>query len=143
MDAAQAALRQAHELYLAQWHQSAAERAAAGSTARAPSIPIGAITAPTVAADPTYNLYTAQLSVSYLPDVFGGTRRANEAAKANEDANRFQLEATYLTLTSNVVVDGDPGGLAAWTDRCNQAAAAAAAAAARGGAAATRGRYGQ
>jgi outer membrane protein TolC len=39
-----------------------------------------------------------------VPDLFGGTRRANEAAKATENANRFQLEATYLTLSSNVVV---------------------------------------
>ena len=50
------------------------------------------------------NLYTAQLSVSYLPDVFGATRRAVESSKAQVDNNRFQLEATYLTLSSNVVV---------------------------------------
>ena len=39
-----------------------------------------------------------------MPDVFGGTRRAVEMAKAQEQSTRFQLEATYLTLTSNVVV---------------------------------------
>jgi NodT family efflux transporter outer membrane factor (OMF) lipoprotein len=89
IDAAKAALRQAHELYLAQVTNL---------------LPIGTFTPATVAADPTYNLYTAQLTVSYLPDIFGGTRRANEAAKAAEQANRFQLEATYLTLSSNVVV---------------------------------------
>ena len=54
--------------------------------------------------NPYYNLYTAQLSVSYLPDVFGGQRRALEAARAQAQASRFQLEATYLTLSSNVVV---------------------------------------
>jgi NodT family efflux transporter outer membrane factor (OMF) lipoprotein len=103
VDAAKAALRQAHELYLAQWTNllPTVDGGFNGTRAR---YPIGSITAPTVASDPTYNLYTAQLSVSYLPDVFGGTRRANEAAKANEDATRFQLEATYLTLSSNVVV---------------------------------------
>ena len=54
--------------------------------------------------NPYYNLYTAQLTVSYCPDVFGATRRAVEEAKAQEQSTRFQLEATYLTLSSNVVV---------------------------------------
>ena len=36
-------------------------------------------------------------------DVFGGTRRQVESLKAQADSQRFQLEATYLTLTSNVV----------------------------------------
>ena len=103
VDAAKAALRQAHELYLAQW-TNLLPTVSGGFNGTRAKYPIAADTAPTVAVDPTYNLYTAQLSVSYLPDIFGGTRRANEAAKANEDANRFQLEATYLTLSSNVVV---------------------------------------
>ena len=34
---------------------------------------------PTVASSATYNLYTAQLSLSYAPDVFGATRRSVEA----------------------------------------------------------------
>jgi len=42
--------------------------------------------------------------LSYMPDVFGATRRAVEMAKAQEQSTRFQLEATYLTLSSNVVV---------------------------------------
>jgi NodT family efflux transporter outer membrane factor (OMF) lipoprotein len=103
VDAARSALRQAHELYLAQW-TNLLPTVDGGFNGTRAKYPIGSITAPTVAVDPTYNLYTAQLSVSYLPDVFGGTRRANEAAKANENATRFQLEATYLTLSSNVVV---------------------------------------
>jgi NodT family efflux transporter outer membrane factor (OMF) lipoprotein len=101
--AARASLRQAHELYLAQVTNLFPTASAEFDGTRAKT-PIAAITPTTVAVDPTYNLYTAQLSVSYLPDVFGGVRRANEAAKANEQANRFQLEATYLTLSSNVVV---------------------------------------
>ena len=95
--------RQAHELYLAQRTNLFPTVDGNFSGTRAKN-PIGAIAAPTVAVDPTYNLYTAQLSVSYLPDIFGGVRRADEAARANEAANRFQLEATYLTLSSNVVV---------------------------------------
>jgi len=51
---------------------------------------------------PTFNLFTTQLSISYVPDVFGGTRRSIEALVAQEDQQRFQLEATYLTLTSNL-----------------------------------------
>ena len=51
---------------------------------------------------PTFNLFTGQLNVSYTPDVFGGTRRSIEALAAQADQQRFQLEATYLTLTSNL-----------------------------------------
>src|SRR5262249_49223707 len=50
-----------------------------------------------------YNQYTAQLAVTYVPDVFGGTRRTVESLEAQEAAQRFQLEAAYLTLTSGVV----------------------------------------
>ena len=50
-----------------------------------------------------YNQYTPQLSVSYVPDVFGATRRTVEGLAAQEEAQRFQLEAAYLTLTSGLV----------------------------------------
>jgi NodT family efflux transporter outer membrane factor (OMF) lipoprotein len=53
----------------------------------------------------TYSLFTSQVQVSYTPDVFGGTRRSVESLQAQSDNQRFQLEATYLTLTSNVVVE--------------------------------------
>jgi NodT family efflux transporter outer membrane factor (OMF) lipoprotein len=49
-----------------------------------------------------YSLYNASVGVSYAPDVFGGTRREIESLEAQADYQRFQLEATYLTLTSNV-----------------------------------------
>jgi outer membrane efflux protein len=62
---------------------------------------IGGPPEPTEAA-PTFNLFTGQLNVSYLPDVFGGTRRSIKALAAQADSQRFQLEATYLTLTSNL-----------------------------------------
>jgi NodT family efflux transporter outer membrane factor (OMF) lipoprotein len=54
------------------------------------------------AGSPIYNLFTAQLNISYTPDVFGGTRRAIESLEAQADSQRFALEATYLTLTSNL-----------------------------------------
>ncbi|HEV2301147.1 MAG TPA: efflux transporter outer membrane subunit, partial [Stellaceae bacterium] len=50
-----------------------------------------------------YSLYTAQLTVAYDPDVFGANKRQIESLAAQAEAQRFQLEATYLTLTSNVV----------------------------------------
>ncbi len=53
---------------------------------------------------PTFNLFTGQVLVSYTPDVFGGVRRNVESLQALSDNQRFMLEATYLTLTSNIVV---------------------------------------
>ena len=51
-----------------------------------------------------YNLYTPQVSVSYVPDVFGLNRRSVESLKAQEQGVRFQMIATYIALTANVVV---------------------------------------
>jgi NodT family efflux transporter outer membrane factor (OMF) lipoprotein len=51
-----------------------------------------------------YNLFTPQLSISYVPDVFGLNRRTVESLAAQEQEARFQMIATYTTLTSNVVV---------------------------------------
>jgi NodT family efflux transporter outer membrane factor (OMF) lipoprotein len=53
---------------------------------------------------PIFNLLTGQVLVSYTPDVFGGTRRNVESLQAQSDNQRFTLEATYLTLTSNLVL---------------------------------------
>ena len=50
-----------------------------------------------------YNLTTAQVSVSYVLDLWGGNRRQVESLVAQANQQRFQLEATYLTITSNVV----------------------------------------
>lgn len=50
-----------------------------------------------------YSLTTAQVSVSYALDLWGLNRRQVESLVAQANAQRFQLEATYLTLTSNVV----------------------------------------
>lgn len=53
---------------------------------------------------PTFSVITSALQVSYTPDVFGATRRRVESFAAQAEAQRFALEATDLTLTSNVVV---------------------------------------
>jgi len=50
-----------------------------------------------------YQFFTAQLSVGFVPDVFGANRRQVESLDAQTDAQRFALEATYITLASNVV----------------------------------------
>ena len=46
---------------------------------------------------------SASLSVSYLLDPWGGTRRQVESLAAQAEYQRFELEASYLTLTSSVV----------------------------------------
>lgn len=50
----------------------------------------------------TYSLYTPQVSVSFVPDVFGLNRRTVEALKAQQEQARFALAATHVTLSSNV-----------------------------------------
>ena len=101
--AAQAALRQSHELYLAQ-RASFLPNVQGSFGADRSEFPTGTLTSPTTASSATYSLYTGQLTLTYLPDVFGATRRAVEAAKAEEQVSRFQLEAARVTLASNVVV---------------------------------------
>ncbi|HZV20324.1 MAG TPA: efflux transporter outer membrane subunit [Hyphomicrobiales bacterium] len=49
-----------------------------------------------------YTLHTAQLTVSYVPDVWGGVRRQIENLEALKESQRFMNEATFLTLTSNI-----------------------------------------
>jgi NodT family efflux transporter outer membrane factor (OMF) lipoprotein len=50
-----------------------------------------------------FTLTTGSVSVGYTLDVFGGERRQLESVEAQEDFQRFQLEAAYLTISSNVV----------------------------------------
>jgi NodT family efflux transporter outer membrane factor (OMF) lipoprotein len=50
-----------------------------------------------------YGLYNATVNVSYSLDLFGGGRRELEALQSQVDYQRYQLEATYLSLTANIV----------------------------------------
>lgn len=50
-----------------------------------------------------YNLYNASVSVSYVLDIFGGSRRQIEGLSAQVDNARYELLAANLTLTSNIV----------------------------------------
>jgi NodT family efflux transporter outer membrane factor (OMF) lipoprotein len=51
-----------------------------------------------------FSLHTAQVNVGFLPDVWGKNRRAVEALMSVADAQYYQLEATYVTLATNIVV---------------------------------------
>ena len=50
-----------------------------------------------------YSLFTPQVNVSFVPDVFGLNRRTVESLKAQEEQARFALAATHITLSSNVI----------------------------------------
>ena len=50
-----------------------------------------------------YSLFTPQLSVSYVADVFGLNRRSVESLDAQAQAARFQMLAAQIALTANVV----------------------------------------
>ena len=49
-----------------------------------------------------YGLFLRQLSVWYTPDIWGQNRRAVESLEAQTNQQRYQFEAAYLALTSNV-----------------------------------------
>ncbi len=50
-----------------------------------------------------FNLVTLSASVSYALDIFGGERRAIEGLQAQVDLQRATVQATYLTLSGNIV----------------------------------------
>ena len=99
--AAQAALRQAEENYRADYGSrvfpsvtgqlSAARQRQA--LAQSPQVPAGY----------TSNLFQAGLDLSYTLDIVGGNRRELEGVRAAIDVQRYQVEATWLSLTSSVV----------------------------------------
>jgi NodT family efflux transporter outer membrane factor (OMF) lipoprotein len=114
--AAQAALRQAQELVYAQrgyFYPSIgadytfARQQIEGNlaTSSAPGVQGNAQNlVPSGPAQPLiYNFHTAELTVGYAADVFGGNRRKAESLQAQAQLLRFELEATYVTLAANVV----------------------------------------
>jgi len=101
--AAQAALWQAKETLYAQAGVMLPNFDANGSFVRQGFSPAEFGLPASVFPPETFNLYQATINVSYTPDVFGGQRRGIEATAALAENQRFALEATYLTLTANVV----------------------------------------
>jgi NodT family efflux transporter outer membrane factor (OMF) lipoprotein len=102
LESAQAALRQAKETVAAQrgsYYPSVSgafesqRQKASGAAFGIPGFP----------ASYFYNLDSASVNVSYTLDAFGGTRRQVEALQAQAEYQQFALEASYLTLTSNIV----------------------------------------
>ena len=121
--AAQAALAQAHELVSAQrgfyyptvgaTYQAERHKISGNLTNdQAPGIqgngdnltaPLQNPNGPPFTAPLYYSFQTAELVVGFVPDVFGSNRRQVESLAAQREAQRFALEATYITLASNVV----------------------------------------
>lgn len=102
LPAAQAALRAAHENTAAQIG-SYYPQVGAGLTVSRNLTPLASLSPVGATNNPYYSLTTASVSVSFLPDVFGLNQRTVEGLAATADTQRWQVEATYLTLTSNVV----------------------------------------
>jgi NodT family efflux transporter outer membrane factor (OMF) lipoprotein len=100
---AQAALRQALENTAAQ-KGSYLPAVQAGFDASRNRDATGVLSPNLASGTPLYNLFTPQVTVSYVPDIFGLNRRQVESLEAQSEAARFQLDATYLTLTANVVI---------------------------------------
>src|SRR5262249_55019558 len=101
LTAAQAALRQATELVNAQQGFFYPTIQANSSPSRQKAS--ASLSPPLSTSDLLYNLFTSQVTVGFTPDVFGGNRRQVESLRGLAESQRFQLEATYVTLTSNVV----------------------------------------
>ncbi|MGO9485824.1 MAG: efflux transporter outer membrane subunit [Rhodomicrobium sp.] len=102
VEAAQAALRVAQANVYAEVGQLFPLASGDYSGTGGRSAPLGA-TSPTNSS-PYYTLHTGQLSVSYVPDIWGGTRRQIESLDALKDNQRFANEATFLTLTSSIAL---------------------------------------
>ena len=100
--AAQAALRAANESTAAQ-RGTYFPSVQAGYAFSRQRNPVGTLSPTLSSGASIFNLHTAQVSVSYVFDVFGANRRQVESLQAQADSQHYQLEATYLTLASNVV----------------------------------------
>lgn len=100
LKAAQAALLVAKENVLAQ--RGAYYPSVAASFSADHSKSSSEISPVTATSSLYYSLYTPQVGVSFVPDVFGLNRRTVESLKAQEEQARFALAATHITLSSNV-----------------------------------------
>jgi NodT family efflux transporter outer membrane factor (OMF) lipoprotein len=101
LKAAEAALLVAHENTRAQKGAYAPQVSAGASITREkdPSATLAPVPANNAS---SYTLITPQLSVSYVPDVFGLNKRTVESLAAQEQATRYQMIAVDITLSTNV-----------------------------------------
>ncbi|MBB3228114.1 NodT family efflux transporter outer membrane factor (OMF) lipoprotein [Luteibacter sp. Sphag1AF] len=102
LQAATAALRQAEENVSAQRAAFFPSAALNYSPSRQRNA-VGTLSPTLTSGAAYYTLHTAQLNVSYAPDVFGLDRRAVESLQAQADNQRYELEAARLSLAANVV----------------------------------------
>ena len=98
--AAQAALKVAHENVLAQ--KGAFYPSIAGSFFASRHKTSQELSPATASGALYYNLFTPQVTVSYVADVFGLNRRTVESLQAQAGQARFALVAAHITLSANV-----------------------------------------
>jgi len=99
--AARATLRQAHETLNAQVGSlllPTVNAQVAGDRSLASGLAFAGNNSSTL-----FNVYNTSVNVSYLLDIFGGSRREIESVRAQVDYEQYELIAAYLTLTSNIV----------------------------------------
>lgn len=106
LKSAQAALRVAYEDVLAQRgvFLPAVSAGFAGSRQKQSDVLAPTPNYPAVPNEFQYDLFTPELTISYAPDVFGLNRRTVESLRAQAQSARFQMIATWTTLSTNVVV---------------------------------------
>ncbi len=100
--AAQAALRSAREALDAQRASAYPNAQGSFSVARQQVPTYYAPPLTSNASEYVYGVHTASLDVAYTPDVFGNLRYQTQTAAAAAAVQRYDVEATYLTLTSNI-----------------------------------------
>ncbi|MBV9528948.1 efflux transporter outer membrane subunit, partial [Sphingomonas sp.] len=101
LKAAQAALLVAHENVRAQ-HGVYLPQVSAGASITREKDPSATLAPVPANNSSSYSLITPTLSVSYTPDVFGLNKRTVEGLAAQEQASRYQMIATDITLSTNV-----------------------------------------
>jgi len=102
IQAAEAAIRAASEQVKAQ--RGAYFPSVSASVQPSSQHVAGTLSSPLQSNSKVFNLTTSQVSVSYVPDLFGANARAVESLVAQEEEQRFELAAARLTLASNVVL---------------------------------------
>jgi NodT family efflux transporter outer membrane factor (OMF) lipoprotein len=100
LKAAQAALTVARENVLAQ--KGAYYPSVAGGLTATRQRTASELSPTPNSGDLYFSLYTPQVSVSYVPDVFGLNRRTVESLKAQAEQARFALVAAHIALSANV-----------------------------------------
>ncbi|HKE39283.1 MAG TPA: efflux transporter outer membrane subunit [Casimicrobiaceae bacterium] len=101
--AAQATLRQAKENLIAGTGSLLYPQVDANLSATREKVSAAQLFGGTGGQSNIFNLYNATVNVSYMLDIFGGNRRELEGLQALVDYQNYQLEGSYLALTSNIV----------------------------------------